>query len=40
VAKRQREVNRERKQRERCDLPDLGAEPVHSKTKPKRPSSL
>jgi hypothetical protein len=31
VAKRQRKVNRERKQRERCDLPDLGAEPVHFK---------
>jgi hypothetical protein len=33
VAKRQRKVDRERKQRERGNLPCLGAEPVHSETK-------
>jgi hypothetical protein len=33
VAKRQRNVDRERKQRQRSSPPGFGAEPVHSETK-------
>ncbi len=32
VAERQGEINRDRKQCERCGLPDFGAKPMHSKT--------
>lgn len=40
VAKRQREVNREREQREGGSLPNFGAEPVHSETRRKPPLGL